>query len=127
MSSLSAITLLLATVLAAVFVIMWVTKMANAQRDAIVTGVQQGVPLSTQHRWIIFSNDWIAAKYSMAGLSLILAFAYMRAGQSVGEGDVRLVTFLCAAFAAFSALFLLVLGTSDLIFCVSVLRRAERE
>jgi hypothetical protein len=127
MSSLSAITLLLATVLAAVFVIMWVTKMANAQRDAIVTGVQQGVPLSTQHRWIIFSNDWIAAKYSMAGLSLILAFAYTRAGQSVGEGDVQLVAFLCAAFAAFSALFLLVLGTSDLIFCVSVLRRAERE
>ena len=127
MSNLTAILLILATVLAAVFVIMWVTKMANAQRDAIITGLQQGVPLSAKHRWLIFSNDWIAAKYSMAGLSLILGFSYMRLGRGASDADVELVAFLSAGFAAFSALFLLVLGTSDLIFCISALRQTKQD
>jgi predicted small integral membrane protein len=109
----------------ATFVIIWVSTVANESRERIVMGVHQGVPISIKHRWMIF-NDWVAFKFMPALVLLIVSLAFLYVGQSVGDPKVGLISFLCGGTFAGAALFIVVLGISDMLFILSALRKDKR-
>ncbi len=126
MSPQSTIILILAVLVFTNISVFWVLKVANERREIIVTGVYQGVPISMKHRRLMLSNDWAAFKFFPVGLLLILGFAFLRVGQSADDPDVQLVSFLGAGVTAPGAFFVAILGVSDLLFMLSVLRQSKR-
>lgn len=105
----------------------WVMNVANERRETIISGVCRDVPLSMKHRRIILSNDWAGFKFFPVGLLLVIGFAFLRVGQSSSDSDVQVISSFCALLNAGGALFVAVLGLSDLFFILSVLREIERD
>jgi hypothetical protein len=62
MSNQVLIILLVAVLVFTFFGVMWVMKVANQQREAIIMGVHRGVPISIKHRRLMLSNDWAGFK-----------------------------------------------------------------
>ncbi len=118
---------MLALLLITTSIFSWLVKLANEQRERIVTGAHQGVQLSNKHRWVIFSNDWLGCKFFPVGVLLAVAYGLLLIGQSADDADVRVVSFGIVFVMTATAAFTLVLGVSDLIFIRSVLRQTKRK
>lgn len=126
MSSQVAIISLLAIFLSTTVIFAWMIKLANEQRERIVKGVDEGVPLSDTHRRLVFSNDWLGFKFLPIGMLLTIGYGLLLVGQRADDADVRVVSFIIAFVLTATAVFAAVLGVSDLVFIRSVLRQTKR-
>ena len=104
----------------------YATRIVNAIRDRIITGVSEGTALSLEHRWLMLTNDWLPIKFGVSIFPLLSAVATIE----LSTGGKLLGMNLFAAFSvsmmAFLALFTFAFGLIDLIHCRAVLAAAAR-
>lgn len=117
---------MLALLLITTSIFSWLVKLANEQRERIVTGAHQGVQLSNKHRRVIFSNDWLGFKFFPIGVLLVVGYGLLLIGRSAADADIRVVSFLSAFLMVSTAAFTVVLGVADLIFILAVLRQSKQ-
>jgi len=126
MSSLDIIEVILLVTLLAFPVNFWLSKISNVYRDGIVVGAFDGVPISLEHRYHILWSDWLPLKSSLGILSAFLALAYLRIADLATEDPVRWLAYLAAVLYGLGFVFYLLLGGSDLFFCLRTLRKQRR-
>ena len=127
MSNLNAIGLILATTIIAYVVIIYTSNALSKHVDIVVTGVAEGVPMSTKHRHLKLSHMYISQWGAVVGIAIILAFGFVQIAGSVTDSGVRTLAYLVAGLAAFTAVQWLVLGASYLVYCFQVLRQARAD
>ena len=127
MSSLDTIAVILIVLLLGVAVNFWLSKVGNVYRDALLRGVIDNVPLSLEHRWHILWSDWLPLKSSLGIMSAFIGLAYLQIAYLSGEDSVRLLAYLGAVLFLLGFVFYILLGGSDLFFCVRTLRAANRD
>ncbi|MEM7134983.1 MAG: hypothetical protein AAF500_00310 [Myxococcota bacterium] len=127
MNSGSLIGIMVGAQLAGTAVVFFVLKLANERRETIVTGVYRGTALSKKHRWMIFTNDWIAYKFMPVAILVGGATAFVQLGNDLVSPGPQLISFMTSSLFAFGALGIAVLGVSDFIFILSTLRGVADE
>ena len=127
MSNLSAIGLILSTAIIGYVVIIYASNALSKHVDIVVTGVAEGVPMSTKHRHLKLSHMYVSQLGALVGIAMILAFGFVKIADSVTDSGVRTLAYLVAGLAAFAAVQWFVLGISYLIYCLQVLRQAQSD
>jgi hypothetical protein len=126
MSDLWTIALISAVIVFGHFLTLFGATIANDSRDRIIAGSRDGVPLSNQHRWLMLSNDWLPIKFSLAGYTALLSAVMIYIAGLTGSPDIKLLAYLTAGFFGFAFSAFLVLGISDFILCLRVMRETRR-
>jgi hypothetical protein len=87
----------------------------NATRDQVITGhTAEGVPLSLQHRRIMYRNDWIPLKIGLAVASLAFAGFIVFLPELADEpARLRAVCYIASLLPMGGFLGFFVLGFSD--------------
>jgi hypothetical protein len=118
---------LVASVWAAVNTLIAGYNAVNGTRDRIVTGFSvEGIPLSLEHRWVLYRNDWRPLKAGLALVSLAFAafilFLPELADQATG---LRMVCYTAAILPVGSFLGFAAFGLSDRRLILDSLSKAE--
>ena len=127
MSNLSSIGLILGTAIALFAVVNYAIKMVNERMDEVVTGVVKGIPVSAEHRSRMLHNQWLPQNASLAAFVLAAAIAYDRLAQEISSAAIRSTAYLFAGLSGWVAFMFLILGGSQFLYCLSVLREARRD
>lgn len=101
----------------------------NGTRDRVLTGcTDEGIPLTTSHRRIMYRNDWLPLKVGLAVVSLAFA-AFIAYLPELAEdpGALRPVCYVAALLPFGSFLGFFALGISDRRLLRAVLREAEAD
>ena len=127
MTTLQLALVLVASIWAAVNTLIAGYNAVNATRDRILTGhTDEGVPLSLEHRRLMYRNDWLPLKGGLGLVSLAFAaFLVLLPELSDEPALLRVICYLAAALPFFSFLGFAVLGMSDRRFIVRTLERQE--
>jgi hypothetical protein len=127
MSNLNAIGLILATLIAGSFFLIYASNTINKRADMIVVGVVEGVPVSTKHRYLMLYHVYLSQVGGVIAISIVIAVGCLRIADSVTNSDVTMLAYLVAGLGAFAAVNWLFLGTSYFIHCAQVLRDDRRD
>jgi hypothetical protein len=125
MSNFNAIGVILALLIASMFVTFYATKWSHIRSDAITTGIVRGVQISIKERWMKLFHDWLPMAFGIVIFELILAVGFLEIAENLTDDGVKLIAWLSAAAAGFSCAFWFVLGISYFANCVSILREAR--
>ena len=100
----------------------------NGTRDRVVTGfTDEGVPLSLEHRYIIYRNDWRPLKVGLATVSLgFAAFMIFLPGLAENPGVLRPICYIGSALPFGSFMGFFVFGFKDRRLMLDVLDRASK-
>ncbi len=129
MNSLQLSLVLVASIWAAMNTLIAGYNAVNATRDRILTGrTDEGVPLTYEHRRIVYQNDWLPLKAGLAFVSLAFG-AFLLFLPELGT-DSAILRPLCYAasllpFGSFFGFFFL--GFRDRRLIVEVLDAARQE
>ncbi len=125
--NLLAIAVLLAEMAMLYSLSLWVTGILDEKRDMAVAGIQDGRPLSLQHRWQLYF-DWVVHASGLVGLQIFGAFAYVKIARMAEDPGVTLLAYFGAALAGWGATMIVLTGAlSDGMLIISTLRKAKRD
>ena len=127
MSNLTALAVILVTVVATQLSVFWCAAKLQDRADGIATGVLRGVPLSTEHRGMVLFNQWMPMQFFLSVYAALICIGMVLLAQDISSGSIRLFAYVCAAQAGISAVGLIVLGGQFFLYLASVLRRATRD
>jgi hypothetical protein len=127
MSDATAMSLLVGIFFVGFFGAYYSTKVANDRMDEILVGIVRGMAVSTKHRKLMLYNQWMPMISVLAGVSVISAFIFLQIGNATSTQGVRYVAYVLTGFASWSGLMYVVLGTSTMLQCFSILREAEAD
>lgn len=101
----------------------------NGTRDRILTGRNdEGVPLSLEHRRIMYRNDWFPLKVGLSVVSLAFAgFIVVLPRFATDPASLRLICYAAALLPFLSFVGFFGFGFSDRALIVRTLRNAEIE
>ena len=126
MSTFQALALILATSLFGLHLILIMGKMTETQSHIILTGVYNGVSLSTEHRemvvWTYYWSTMIAAMLTQ----VLLAVDFVLIGKNVAEPAVQLLAYVSAGVFCAGTLLWLAATIFGLIQFTSVLRKTRK-
>jgi hypothetical protein len=57
--------------------ILYADRWWHNRKEAIATGVSNGVPISGRHRWLILYNQWMVLGVSIATYAVIMGFLFV--------------------------------------------------
>lgn len=99
----------------------------NGTRDRVITGhTDEGVPLMSAHRKIMYSNDWLPMKVGLAGVSLAFAAFVIFLPELADQPErLRPVCYVASLLPFGSFLGFAVLGFSDRRVMLAALAEAE--
>jgi hypothetical protein len=60
--------------------ILYADRWWHNRKEAIATGVSNGVPISGRHRWLILYNQWMVLGVSIATYAVIMGFLFAQFG-----------------------------------------------
>ena len=116
---------MLATFGLMIICLLLVMTRGHQRMDEIVSGVANGVPITTKYRWLLLFYDFWG--YICVGGVLLIIFAtgFHKAGELAANPSVRAVASLCAitCAVAFAGFFVLCLALTH--YMLSILRQAE--
>lgn len=124
MSNLTAILLLLATLLGATFCVFIALREIHRRCDDIATGFINGRPVSLRYRWLLLYQDYVGSTSGLVLVLLALAAGYYMASGVVSDPSVKLVAQVCAGVAAWSILGIAPFAIAWVVHLASVLREA---
>ena len=104
MSDSTALSIILAAMIASTYVGIWTGDKLAKRAIEIVTGVASGVRLSTSDRWMIVYNIVVPACIALWALSIIDALAMYYIADAVGESRVRYLAYATAVLSGAAAL-----------------------
>jgi hypothetical protein len=103
----------------------WITGILDRKRDAAVDGVQDGRPLSLQHRWQLYF-DWLVNAAGLVGLLVYGAFGYVQIARMTDNQGVTWLAYFGAGLAGWGAMMIILAGAlSDGILILSALRKEK--
>jgi hypothetical protein len=94
--------------------------------DEVATGVVSGVPVSPRHRSMMLWTTVMPLNFFVGVYLLLLGIGHALLAQTIDDPNARFLGYLIAGFSGLSFLGMMLLGTTQLIYLVSVLRRTER-
>lgn len=101
----------------------------NSKRDAIVTGILNGVPIDTAYRKHLFTNDWLPLKFGLGLVALIfvgvIASIPLLIPQEERTGLIWVLALGVALFPLYNAYGWLVRGLYDYQFIKDILSKLE--
>ena len=124
------ITIILVTLPAFMFeylVSVWTLRWINVRGDVIETGAVQGLPLSTEARWIKLYHEWAPLLFSQCAFLAIVAFGWISLALELGHSSVRALVYAYAFLSGVASLGFSVFGTQNLLRMISMLRQAEAD
>jgi uncharacterized membrane protein YuzA (DUF378 family) len=127
MSDFTAMFVILGAFIAGSFVVHDLTKDANDRMDEILTGRVKGVQVSATHRTIMLYNQWLPTLSFAAGLSMLAAIVYARVGFLTSSEEIRFVAHLFGGMSGWGFFMYVILGSSTMLHCLSILRQAEAD
>ncbi|MDB4278326.1 hypothetical protein N9917_01850 [Deltaproteobacteria bacterium] len=127
MSNLSAIGMISAISIAALFVQVRADKHIHDRGDDILTGTVRGIPTSQKNRWVMLFQHWMPNVAGQILFGFILAVAYVGIARNVDDGFVQLLAYLCAIGAGYVVVFWSLLGPWYFFYLASLLRQAEAD
>lgn len=125
MSNLNEYALIIATFISGTFLITQLTRLQNEAAADVIVGVMQGVPLSTEIRWIWLLQVFLSMAISILIVDFFLLVAFIKIAARVDE-SVALLAYLGAAISGFAFVLQLLFGTSAFFKHVSLLRQAAQ-
>lgn len=119
---------LVASIWAAVNTLIAGYNAVNGTRDRIVTGFSdEGIPLTLEHRWVIYRNDWLPLKAGLAVVSLAFTvFILFLPELTTSASGLRTVCYVATILPLGSFLGFAILGLSDRRLILDALARAEK-
>lgn len=119
--------ILVASIWAAVNTLIAGYNAVNGTRDRILTGcTDEGIPMSLEHRRIMFRNDWMPMKAGIALINLFFAaFLIYLPNLTVEVSQLRAVCYVAAAAPMFGFVTFFFLGISDFMVMRKTLAEAE--
>ena len=122
MSSFQALALILVTMAVGVHVIVGLQRYAQSMLLALATGVDRGVPISVEHRWMVLWSFYVPNASFGVALTAAGAIGLAQIGMNVADPTVRVFAYLCAGGSGLSSL-MWILGTaSGVHYAASILR-----
>jgi hypothetical protein len=104
----------------------WITGILDRKRDAAVAGVQDGRPLSLQHRWQLYF-DWLVNAAGLVGLLIYGGFGYVKIARMTEDQGVTWLAYFGAGLAGWGALMIILAGAlSDGILIIKALRKEQK-
>jgi hypothetical protein len=126
MSNFHALSLTLATGLAAVYIQLALQRMAEANSQRILTGSFDGVRITLQHRRMLLYTFHISTVGTAAGLALVVAVGLVQIGKNVDDEELRLFAYICAGAAGASSLLWSLGSIPGIAYMASVLKAERR-
>ena len=127
MSDSTATAVALAIGVAAYVAIIYASNWLSRHVDVIVTGVADGVPMSTRHRYLKLHYIYLGQLGAVIAICMIFAFGFVRFASTVDDPGMRTLPYLLAGLAAFGAVQWLIMGASYFVYCLRILREERRE
>jgi hypothetical protein len=125
MSNLNAIGLILAILIATMFVSFYATKCTHIRSDGISTGIVRGVTISAKARLMILFQEWLVMAAAIAVFDLVVALGFTEIARNVADADIKILAWLCAVLAGFGFIAWPVQGSIFFTGWLSILRQAE--
>lgn len=126
MSDLTALMAMAFLLVAAMFFYFWLIKMVNRIGYIVLTGVLDGIPISTTARSAMLIQQWVPYQVAPIFLGVFLAFAAIEVAAQVGDTTVRTLMYFSAFMFAAMAVSAFANTVSGFIQYRIVLRRARR-
>lgn len=126
MSTFQALALLLGGAISSVYVLVHIQGVTQSLLAIIVTGVEDGVPVSIEYLWALFWNNYLPAAMYALFLAAFGCAASIYLGNQVDDAKLRMLAFLLASGAGLSAAFWALGIVNGSIFVVSTLKKASR-
>lgn len=126
MTTLQLALVLVASIWAAVNTLIGGYNSVNATRDRILTGQREDrIPLSLEHRRLMYRNDWLPLKVGLSAVSLAFAAFIVLLPELAEEPEtLRWLCYVGAALPLGSFFGFFGLGLSDRALIVATLKRA---
>jgi len=127
MPYLNAIGLILAILIATMFVTFYATKCTHIRSDGISTGVVRGVAISAKARLMILFQEWLSMAAAIAVFDLIVALGFVKIAGKAADADIGVLAWLCAVLTGFGCIGWLVQGSIFFTSWLPILRQAEAD
>ena len=125
MSNLNAIGLIAAIFIGSYAAFLFADRWIHNRGDAIATGLVQGIPMTTKHRWLMLFNNWFTVVFSMVAFAFIVSAIFVGIARNVGDPFVQSLAYVCAFGFSGISLVWVVMGGSWLLHYWRMLRQAE--
>jgi len=109
------------------FVSVWTLRWSNLRSDVIETGVVQGLPLSTEARWVKLFHEWAPLLASQCAFLVIVALGWISLAGELSHPSVKALVYAYAFLSGVASLGFAVFGTQNLVRMISMLRQAEAD
>lgn len=127
MSNLTATAIPLAIAVPAYVAIIYASNALSGHVDVIASGVANGIPMSTKHRYLKLHYIYVGQLGAVIAICMIFAFGFVRFASHLDDPSLRILPYLVAGLATFGALQWLVMGASYFMYCLRILREERRE
>ncbi len=122
---LAALALMLGTLFGTAALHSYVVRWMNAERDAAVVGIKQGVRISVTHRWQLFF-DWVAMLTALVGAYAAVIYAVLSIAELVETESFRRFGYVLVALSGWAVFMLALVGAaSDGMLMIRTLRAAK--
>jgi hypothetical protein len=107
--------------------ILYADRWWHNRKEAIATGVSNGVPISGRHRWLLLYNQWMVLGVSIATYAVIMGFLFAQFGGVADHPGAKLAAYLSAGYMGIVAVVYLWGVAAWLVHLRSILRQAEAD
>ncbi len=125
MSVFEALTLILGALVFGIYVIMGISRMSESLGRVIYTGVQDGLPLSLEHRWMILWNYYLATMLTGAAFGAGTAMALAQVARHVADPKIRTLAHVVMIGWILSSLLWVLGGINGVLYLSSALKKAR--
>jgi hypothetical protein len=127
MSDVATAGMILALAVLALSYYFFLDKWIQNRVAAILTGVLEGVSISTKDRRMLLRTSWLGCIAGGIGSFLVIAIMWVLIGRQVANEDLRQLAFFSAFFALIGVMNWVYQAVVQFPYLVSVLRQAEAD
>jgi hypothetical protein len=99
----------------------------SERRDAIVTGVINGIPIPMSYRRMLLYQDYVGAWAGFTFVLLGLGLGFLAVGNAVEGANARGAAYLFAGISCGAAAFNIILFPLNMMYVLSILRKSSRD
>ena len=96
-------------------------------RDAVVTGVINGIPIPMNYRRMLLWQDYVGAWFAFTVIFLGLGLGFLSVGSTVEGANARGVAYLLGGIACGGTAFNVALFPLNITYVLSILRQDRRD
>jgi hypothetical protein len=125
MSVFEALALIIGTLVFGIYVIMNVARMVESMVHVITTGVENALPLSVEHRWMLLWNFYVSTVLTGAAFAAAMALALAQVPGNVADPRVRTLAYVVTLVWSIASVLWVLGGINGFVYMAHVLRKAR--